>query len=56
MVLLPQADVGHWVCLRNLTRLDMGLGTHQGHGKPYTKKDTVLKLDSRRDNLQTPPS
>lgn len=30
----------------------MDLGTCQGHGQPYTKEDTVLGLDSRRDDLQ----
>lgn len=45
MAFLPEADRGHWICLRNLMRLDMDLGACQALVKPYTKKATVPKRE-----------
>lgn len=42
---LPEADMGHWIYLGKLARLDVDPGTCQAHVAPRPKKDTIPRLD-----------
>lgn len=54
---LPEADVGHWIYLGKLTRLDTNLGTCEAHVTlnqegPRSQAGLINDVDSRREEKQ----